>query len=381
MLCEDPPSRHAIELSTLKYEDSNPVDQTLLAHRLPPPPPVPGRSSNRQVTTRAGPGGFPEDNLGNMLGTTFARDREAACGVNRKKSLVTDNFGNNPHQQPQRQQQEQQQQRQHLQQQQQQQQQQQRQRQLSIVPPYAQSNLLNPSGDGVIVPPIRRLSCVSAMITHPHQPQQHQQQQRHSGTSGGGGGGGVAVSGVGTGTSGSAAGALPPPPPPRRLPDYVTVDQCYSAAAGGDQDCSTVCLIANFDVGGRDFGGGGGGGGTNTNAINNNTNFNNNNNLNNNNNAVISNYISSASRRGTITAGTLQQHHQLLQQLQQQQQQQQQQQHQQQQHPQQVDSSGSSGGAPGARKERSSLRRGIMMRQMSLNPSHERDIHLLTGKN
>ncbi|CAG5125764.1 unnamed protein product, partial [Candidula unifasciata] len=34
----------------------------------------------------------------------------------------------------------------------------------------------------------------------------------------------------------------------RRLPDYVTIDQCYSGV--DDSECRTICLIANFDVGG-----------------------------------------------------------------------------------------------------------------------------------
>ncbi|GFR91877.1 hypothetical protein ElyMa_000854700 [Elysia marginata] len=384
MLCEDPPGRHAIELSTLKYVDSNPIDETLMAHRLPPPPQIPGRSSNRihnKGTTSSAAATIrpPEESVGRGVGGLFTQ--EASCDVNVKGGLnaneilgtTSQHLSNVPKQQ-------------HLHEQQQPQDQQQkhqmpahRPRQHSILPPsYAPINFLNPSGDGCgLNPPIRRLSCVSAVITHPHQ--QHQQQQRHGPSSGGGSGGGP---GAGTGTGASSGAAGQPPTPPRRLPDFVTIDQCYNAAAADDQDCSTVCLIANFDVGGRGFGGVGGFPSSNANPVKSGTNFNNNNNNNNNiNNAITNSYLPQpqlAHRRATFSANSNLQHQQQLQ-LHSHHPQQQQQQHQYEQH---IDSSGTgtSCGAAGARKERSSLRRGIMMRQMSLNPSHEKDIHLVTGK-
>ncbi|GFO19555.1 hypothetical protein PoB_004606000 [Plakobranchus ocellatus] len=359
MLCEDPPSRHAIELSTLKYMESAPVDRTLLAHRLPPPPPPqPGRTSTRNTPRDSSNTRVPGDQFAQLsdcslsLSFTGRRSNEAnSCSTQEttlgdsSSSLSLNHFS------LQQQEQQQQHQRQQEPQQQQHQKQQQKHRQQSNIPSISQHNFLSPSGESGVGPPIRRLSCVSAVtVTHPPpQYQPHPQQQPpHQHPSGG-------VAGSGSSCS------HPPPPAPRRLPDYVTVDQCYSASAAGDQDCSTVCLIANFDVGGRGLSGvGTGGGGLTINSVNNNCS-----NIYNN-NAIANNYLSQAyqppQRRGTVSIGTTQHHHQQLQQ----------------QH--QVDSGNSSGSGGTARKERTSLRRGIMMRQLSLNPSHERDIHLVAGK-
>ncbi|XP_012939183.2 uncharacterized protein LOC101858280 [Aplysia californica] len=130
----------------------------------------------------------------------------------------------------------------------------------------------------------------------------------------------------------------------RRLPDFVTIDQCYRGT--DETECSTICLIAQFDSGTNT--------GTGT--------------------ATVSNVPTS-----TKEGSEQQQHHQ-------QQQQQQQQQHQQGADWISTPSSGQHltsrrGGPveppPPPRKERVSLRRGIMMRQMSLNPTHEQDIHAI----
>lgn len=97
----------------------------------------------------------------------------------------------------------------------------------------------------------------------------------------------------------------------RRLPDYVTIDQCYSGM--DDPECRTICLIANFDAGGN-----------------------------------------------TKDSDT---RHSLF--------------------PNQDQGHSARQGVPAeasSRKDRKSLRRGVMMRQMSFNPSHEQPMHLLSGK-
>lgn len=89
----------------------------------------------------------------------------------------------------------------------------------------------------------------------------------------------------------------------RRLPDYVTIDQCYSGV--DDSECRTICIMANFETGAGE--------------------------------ADQRTHHGHAPKRG----GT---------------------------------------GETSARRERISLRRGVMMRQMSLNTNLEQDMHLLSGR-